>query len=162
MSEALQDVVASELLPLGLELFELRTGGTRSRPVLDVRIERKDGNKVSVEDCARASRAIEARLDSGSAEIGSNRYILEVSSPGVERPLRNAADWGRFIGRDAVVTAEGLGGDDPGLNAAEVRIVGIEGDAGAETIVLESAKGVTRRVPLAAVKKARLAFNWKR
>jgi len=159
MSEALQDIVVKELDTLGLELFELHSRGTRSRPVLDVRIERKDGAKVTVEDCARASRAIEAKLDEGA--IVSERYVLEVSSPGIERPLRNARDWSKFVGRDAVVTADPIEGE-PELSSREVRIVGIEGDAGAEIVVLEDAGGGIHRVPLAAVRKARLAFNWKR
>ena len=159
MSEALQEIVVKELDPLGLELFELHSRGTRSRPVLDVRVERKDGAKVTVEDCARASRAIEAKLDQGG--IVSDRYVLEVSSPGIERPLRNARDWSKFVGRDAVVTADAVG-EAPELSAREVRIVGIEGNAGEEIVVLEDAGGAIHRVPLAAVKKARLAFNWKR
>jgi len=159
MSEALQEIVVKELEPLGLELFELHSRGTRSRPVLDVRIERKDGAKVTVADCARASRAIEAKLDEGS--VVSDRYILEVSSPGIERPLRNARDWEKFIGRDAVVSADAVEGQ-PELSAKEVRIAGIEGDAGEEIVVLGDAGGVMHRVPLAAVRKARLAFNWKR
>ena len=159
MSEALQEIVVKELDPLGLELFELHSRGTRSRPVLDVRVERKDGAKVTGEDCARASRAIEAKLDQGG--IVSDRYVLEVSSPGIERPLRNARDWSKFVGRDAVVTADTVG-EAPELSAREVRIVGIEGNAGEEIVVLEDAGGAIHRVPLAAVKKARLAFNWKR
>jgi ribosome maturation factor RimP len=142
-----------------LELFELQSRGTRNRPVLDVRVERKDGAKVTVDDCARASRAIEAKLDQGG--IVSDRYVLEVSSPGIERPLRNARDWSKFVGRDAVVTADTVG-EAPELSAREVRIVGIEGNAGEEIVVLEDAGGAIHRVPLAAVKKARLAFNWKR
>ena len=159
MSEALQDIVVNELDSLGLELFELHSRGTKSRPILDVRIERKDGAKVTVDDCARASRAIESKLDEGS--LVSTRYVLEVSSPGIERPLRNARDWSKFIGRDAVVTAEAAG-EEPELSSREVSIVGVEGDAGAEIVVLEDAGGAIHRVPLAAVKKARLAFNWKR
>lgn len=159
MSDALQDIVKTELTPLGLELFELRTLGTKGRPVLDVRIDRADGEMVTVEDCARASRAIEARLD--AAAYAGTRYVLEVSSPGVERPLRNAADWRRFIGRDAVVTSENVeGGPDAG--SREVKIAGVEGGEGVELIVVEDGGGKTLRIPLAAVKKARLAFNWKR
>ena len=159
MNEALQNIVTTELTPLGLELFELRSVGTKNRPVLDVRIERADGEKITVDDCARASRAIEAKLDEGNM-VGA-RYVLEVSSPGVERPLRNAADWKRFVGRDAVINSH-PSDEVPGLSSKEVRIAGVEGDAGAEVIVVEDAKGSTLRVPLAAVTKARLAFNWKR
>jgi len=159
MNDALQDIVTSELIPLELELFELRAGGTRGRPVLDVRIDRADGENVTIEDCARASRAIEARLD--TAAYAGTRYVLEVSSPGVERPLRSAGDWRRFVGRDAVVTSDAVDGG-PGAGSREVRIAGVEGDAGAEVIVVEDAGGNSLRIPLAAVKKGRLAFNWKR
>ena len=159
MSDALQEIVKTELIPLGLELFELRTGGTKGRPVLDVRIDRTDGEKVTVEDCARASRAIEARLD--AAAYAGTRYVLEVSSPGVERPLRSAADWRRSVGRDAVVTSENVEGG-PGAGSREVKIAGVEGGDGSEVIVVEDGGGNTLRIPLAAVKKARLAFNWKR
>ena len=159
MNVALEEIVLNELRPLGLELFELRSLGTKSRPVLDVRIDRTDGEKVTVEDCARASRAIEARLD--EASYAGARYVLEVSSPGVERPLRNAADWRRFVGRDAVVTSDAVNG---GLDAGsrEVRITAVEGGDGEEVIVAQDGGGRSLRIPLAAVRKARLAFNWKR
>jgi ribosome maturation factor RimP len=159
MSAALQDIVVTELAPLELELFELHARGTRARPVLDVRIDRTDGRQVTIEDCARASRAIEARLDQG--ETAGTRHVLEVSSPGVERPLRSAGDWRRFVARDAVVTAD-AGDHGAELSSKEVRIVGVEGEAGSEIIVVEDAAGVTWRVPLAGIRKARLAFNWKR
>ncbi|HEX6574385.1 MAG TPA: hypothetical protein VF042_05385 [Gemmatimonadaceae bacterium] len=151
--------MTNELEPLGLELFELHSRGTKSRPVLDVRIERADGEKVTVDDCARASRAIEAKLDQGG--VVSERYVLEVSSPGIERPLRNARDFRRFAGRDAVVSANPAEGSEE-LSSKEVKIAGVEGDDGAEIVVLEDASGNSRRIPLAAITKARLAFNWKR
>lgn len=159
MNDALQSLVIKELEPLGLELFELRLGGTKGRPVLDVRIDRIDGEKVTVDDCARASRAIEARLD--AASFAGARYVLEVSSPGVERPLRNAADFRRFAGREAVVTNDAVeGGPDAG--SREVRITGVEGGDGEEIIVAEDGSGKSLRIPMRAVRKARLAFNWKR
>jgi ribosome maturation factor RimP len=157
MSDALQDIVIAELEPLGLELFELKSSGSKGRPVIDVRIERIDQQPITVDDCARASRAIEAKLDEGNV-LGS-KYVLEVSSPGIERPLRHAADWRRFIGHDAVMTVDAEGA---GLTSREIRIAGVEGDEGKETVVVEDAKGNAQRVPLAVVKKARLAFNWKR
>ena len=67
MSQALEDIVISELDALAFDLVELRRGGTKSRPVFDVRIDRRDGSKVTVDDCAKASRAIEARLDADAA-----------------------------------------------------------------------------------------------
>jgi ribosome maturation factor RimP len=155
VDDKLQGVVVAELDTLGFDLVEMRRGGTRSRPVLDVRIDRRDGGKVAIEDCVRASRAIEAKLD-GDESLISGRYVLEVSSPGAERPLYTVADWRRFVGRRAKVLAPALGG------RVEVDIVGIEEDAGAgEIAVLRDAKGLEHRIPLAEVKEARLAIKWK-
>ena len=159
MSTALQDIVVQQLEPLGLELFELQQRGTKSRPVLDVRIERIDGSKITVDDCARASRAIEAKLDEGGTV--NERYVLEVSSPGIERPLRNAKDWAKFAGRDAVVSADATDSSEA-LSSTEMKIAGVEGESGSEIVVVEDASGQSRRIPLAAITKARLAFNWKR
>jgi ribosome maturation factor RimP len=63
VKETLEALVNEELAPLGLELVELKVGGSKGRPVLDVRVDRLDLQKVQVGDCERASRAIEARLD---------------------------------------------------------------------------------------------------
>jgi len=159
MNEALETLVATEIKPLGLELFELKVGGSKGRPVLDVRVEREDGEKVTVDNCAAASRAIETRLD--AEEFGNLNYVLEVSSPGIERPLRDAKDWKRFVGRTAVVTAS-VPGDPAGRRTDEVEIAGVEGDAGQEIVIVTNERGDERRFPLAAVERARLAFHWKR
>jgi ribosome maturation factor RimP len=153
LNQALEEVVVSELETLGFDLVELRRGGTRSRPVFDVRIDRRDGEKVSVDDCARASRAIEARLDAD--ETVADRYVLEVSSPGAERPLKTARDWQRFVGRRANVTSASVGGRQ------EFEIVAVEGPPGEEVALLRDAKGAEHRVPLAAISEARLVFQWK-
>ena len=159
MNETLEDLVASEIKPLGLELFELKLGGSKGRPVVDVRVEREDGQKVTVDDCAAASRAIETRLD--AEDFGARRYVLEVSSPGIERPLRNAKDWKRFVGSTVVVTTNVLG-DPAGRRTDEVEIAGVEGDTGQEVVIVHNERGDERRFPLTSVEKARLAFHWKR
>jgi ribosome maturation factor RimP len=159
MNETLETVVASQIKPLGLELFELKVGGSRGRPVLDVRVEREDGERVTVENCAAASRAIEERLD--AEDFAGRNYVLEVSSPGVERPLRDARDWMKYVGSAAVVTSN-VPGDPAGRRTDEVEIAGVEGDAGQEIVIVKNERGVERRFPLAAVEKARLAFHWKR
>jgi ribosome maturation factor RimP len=159
MKGTLEELVASEIKPLGLELFELKLGGSNGRPVLDVRVEREDGQKVTVDDCATASRAIEMKLD--AEDFGGKRYVLEVSSPGIERPLRNAKDWRRFVGSAVVVTTN-VPGDPAGRRTDEVGIAGVEGDTGQEVVIVHNERGDERRFPLAAVEKARLAFHWKR
>ncbi len=154
MKQALESIVNQELTALGLELVELRLGGSKGRPVVDIRVDRLDHEKVTVGDCAQASRAIEARLDAAPETIPS-RYVLEVSSPGMERPLRTAAEWTRFVGRHASVNS-------PALNdRQELEIVAVTGESGQERLRLKDAKGVEREIALAEVIDARLAFHWK-
>jgi ribosome maturation factor RimP len=152
VNDSLEDVVATTLTGLDLDLVEIRRGGSRSRPTIDVRIERRDGEAVTVDDCARASRAIEARLDADGT--AGERYVLEVSSPGVERPLLKPSDWQRFAGKRAKVLSDALGGRE------EVEIVALEGDVGNEIVIVRDGRGAERRVPLSQVREARLAFHW--
>ena len=152
MKQTLEEVVTQELDSLGFELFDLRRAGTRSRPIVEVRIDRRDGGTVTIDDCARASRAIEARVDAGG--LLPERYVLQLSSPGLERPLRGPADWRRFVGRWASVNSPALDG------RVEMEIAGLEGEDGAEVAVLRDAKGAERRVALDEVTDARLAFRW--
>ncbi len=146
-------VVTQTLGSLDLDLVEFKRRGSSARPIFEVRLDRRDGEKVTVEDCAKASRAMEAALDVGL--LAGKRYVLEVSSPGMDRPLKKLADWRRFSGRLASVKSEAVGG------RAELTIVGVEGDAGAEVIVLQDAKG-QHHVPFDRIDEARLAFHWTR
>lgn len=152
MSQALEDFVRQEVEALGFDLVEFRRGGTARRPVLDVRIDRRDGAKVSIDDCAHVSRAIEPHLDA-SGLVGE-MYVLEVSSPGVERPLRNAADWRRFAGRRASVVSAALGG------RVEVEVEGVQEVDGVEIALMRDLKGNELRLALADVKEARLVLVW--
>ncbi|MEO7216613.1 MAG: hypothetical protein ABI026_00285 [Gemmatimonadaceae bacterium] len=81
MNPVLQDVVGQAIAPLGFDVFSLLQRGTKSRAVLEVRITRRDGEGVTAGDCARASRAIEERLEADGS-LGEF-YTLEVSSPGI-------------------------------------------------------------------------------
>jgi ribosome maturation factor RimP len=152
MNEQLERVVTEGLDDAGFDLVELRQGGTRSRPVLEVRIDRRDGEKVTVEDCAKASRAVEARLDTG--DLVAERYVLQVSSPG-ERPLRTPAEWRRFVGRWASVLAPDFGGRFDG------EILSVDEQSGGDAaVLLRPERGEAKRIPLAGIKEARLAFRF--
>ena len=151
VSDELEDIITAELDAIGYDLVELRRGGTRSRPVIEVRIDRRDGEAVSVDDCARVSRAVEARLDAG--QVVSDRYVLQVSSPG-DRPLKTPADWRRFVGRWVNVLSPLQGGRFEG------QLIAVEGSEGAESAVIELERRGRKIIPLADVKEARLAFHW--
>ena len=120
-------------------------------------MDRRDLEKVTVGDCEKASRAIEARLDAMPDAI-AGRYVLEVSSPGMERPLNTVADWRRFTGRSVNVKSPrfaAVGG------YAEVEIVGVRGEEGQESYLVRDLKGNEHTLARADVQEARLAFHWK-
>src|SRR5213595_2768495 len=151
LSDSLVESFRSRLEVLGLELADLRIGGTPQRPLVHVRIEwPPDGASrgVTVADCATASRMLETWLDADGA-LG-HRYVLEVSSPGLERPLRWHRHWVRFVGRDVQATVAGLG-------RVRARIVSVPDES---TVVLEPQGGTPRAVPLAGIRDARLAVDW--
>ncbi len=153
--DPLQPLIAEVLEALEFDLVELRRGGSRARQVLEIRVERRDGVKVTLDDCTQVSRALEARFD--ALESMPPHYVLEVSSPGADRPLRTAAEWRRFVGRRATVTCGALPG-----GRQEVEILAVEGEDGAAGAVVRDEKGVEYAFPLASVTQARLAFHWKR
>jgi ribosome maturation factor RimP len=164
MADARDDGLAAEVgrvvESLGLELVELEVAGNRARPILRVYLDRPEALPgqpgVSVEDCTRASRALEPMLD--AREGLSERYLLEVSSPGVERPLTRPRDWTRFAGQEVAVRGRGpLAG---GARKLEGVLLGTRGEAGDEAVTLRLPGGEEVEFPLAQVEKAHLIFRW--
>ncbi|MEO6067691.1 MAG: hypothetical protein ABIQ41_06890 [Gemmatimonadales bacterium] len=99
MVDPLETSTAELLASLGFELVEFHKVGSPERPILQIRIDLPGtvpGKTVSSDDCVRASRALERDLEERG--LVGPQYTLEVSSPGFDRLLRNAADWRRFTG----------------------------------------------------------------
>ncbi len=97
MEEKITALIESAINYLGLDLVKLTFQGG-SRKILEIHIDRKDGNKVQVKDCRDVSKNISAILD--VEDIIKDKYFLEVSSAGVERPLVKLEDFERFIDRE--------------------------------------------------------------
>ncbi len=153
--------LADRVEGLGYELVEVFWGGSGRRPQLKLRIDRADsspGAGVTVDECARVSRALESWLD--EHEALSKRYVLEVSSPGVERPLVRGRDFERFRGeRVAVSGKEVLAGLATRL---EGELLGLEGEGSeAEAVRLRLADGREVSIPRSEIRKANLLFAWK-
>jgi ribosome maturation factor RimP len=142
----------------GLAIFDVQLRREPIGMVLRVVIDRPDPGgieppeaAVGIEDCQRVSHDLSAVLDVedefGQQELG-DKYTLEVSSPGLDRPLRQEADYRRFAGRLAkIVTREPIGRQ----SAFAGRIQGVEAGA----VVLEEGRR-THRVPLDKIKRAHL------
>jgi ribosome maturation factor RimP len=132
---------------MGFELVQVRfMKGARST-TLQVMAEPRDRQRImTVDDCAELSHAISAVLDVADPVAGT--YRLEVSSPGIDRPLVKAADYDRFAGEPARIEL-----DEPieGRRKFTGRLGGLDdGD------VLLNVEGVEHRLPLRRIGKAKL------
>ena len=99
--DVLNAIIAPEAEALGLALVRVAFFGGEEDPTLQVMAERPDTRQLTIDDCADLSRRISDRLDA-LEEAGEDpiegAYRLEVSSPGIDRPLRDARDFERFEG----------------------------------------------------------------
>lgn len=154
LTDSLVEAFRVRLEALGYDLADLRIGGTAGRPLVQVRIDwpspkpNDTPRKVSVDDCGTASRALEAWLDAGGP-LGP-RYVLEVSSPGMDRPLRWPRHWVQFVGRDVNAKIQGLG-------RVRARIVSVPDE---KTVVLAVAGSEPKTVQLGDIRDAHLAVDW--
>jgi len=101
--EALTGLAAGTAEEAGLELVDLTLRGSSRRRTLRVDIDRPGPRGVDLEDCRRVSELLGAAIDTAEGLIEGS-YVLEVSSPGVDRPIRSADDIRRNTGRRVVVT----------------------------------------------------------
>ena len=106
---ALTKLIEPEARAEGFELVRVKMLGGTSDPTLQVMAERPETGQLSLEDCARLSRRLSDLLDQTDPIEGA--YRLEVSSPGIDRPLTRLPDVERWAGHEARVTlAEPLDG----------------------------------------------------
>jgi ribosome maturation factor RimP len=118
------ELIARVIAEQGAELVDVTSAGSGRRPILRVFVDVPGG--TTADACADLSRAIEARLET-SGLVGE-RYVLEVSSPGLDRPLRTRRDFVRLVGRSVEVRRR----DDAGRPAL-VGILEEVGDEGTES-----------------------------
>lgn len=148
----------------GLEVFDVQLRRESIGTVLRVVIDRPDrgvpetfDEAVGIDECQRVSHDLSALLDVEDEELEAagalaQNYTLEVSSPGLDRPLRHEADYRRFTGRLAkVVTTAPI----EGQSAFSGRIVAVEDG----TVTLEEGRR-RHRVPVAQIKRGQLAVEF--
>ena len=100
LCQKIQEMIEPSLTHLGYEIVRilLQGGDVKTVQVMVERIDRKD---MTLDDCEKVSRTVSALLDVD--DPFSSRYMLEISSPGIDRPLIKALDYVRFAGFDAKV-----------------------------------------------------------
>ena len=149
MSEQIAKLIGPIADELGYELVRIQIQGGARRATLQIMAERRDRTAMIVEDCARLSRAISNLLDEADPIAGE--YTLEVSSPGIDRPLMKRADYERFLGHEAKIE---MNSAVDGRKRFHGVVVALDGD----TVMLES-EGTTVPLPLVQVKSAKLVLT---
>ena len=140
----------------GLEVWDIVSRRESSGQVIRVFIDRQGPaatpeESVSIEDCEQVSREIGTILD--VEDPLPFTYTLEVSSPGLDRPLRGADDYRRFVGRLAkIVVSEAVDNQ----KAFEGRLRGVEDTA----VLLEGPRGRIHRLPIALITRGRLEVEF--
>src|SRR2546426_2311960 len=140
----------------GLEIFDVQFRREAPGMVLRIQIDRPGPastaeDSVSVEDCAHVSRELSAILD--VEDVVPDAYTLEVSSPGLDRPLRRPDDYRRFSGRRAkLVMREPVDGQ----KYFKGRLGGIDQDA----VLIDAEDGRRHRVPLGVITRANLEVEF--
>ncbi|MBN9540628.1 MAG: ribosome maturation factor RimP [Reyranella sp.] len=143
----IEDIVAPTIVGMGFELVRvaLSKGGT-----LQIMIEPADGRPMDVEDCANVSRALSAVLD--VEDPITDAYTLEVSSPGIDRPLTRPKDYARWAGHLArLETSMPI----EGRRRFKGTLLGLDEDC----VRLRLDDGKEAAVPLEAVTKAKLELT---
>lgn len=148
LEERIEELVSPTLSAMGFDIVRVQVQG-RQRLRLQVMVERRDGRPVIVDDCAEASRALSAILDVEDPIKGP--YTLEVSSPGIDRPLVRAADFERFAGFEAKVETV-LAVD--GRRRFRGRLLGVTG-----ADVRMDVEGKEVRLPITDIQRAKLVLT---
>ncbi|MDG4577099.1 MAG: ribosome maturation factor RimP [Defluviicoccus sp.] len=142
------DLIRPTVEGMGYSLVRVQVLG-QQRVRLQVMAERADGEPMQIDDCADVSRAISAVLDVEDPVSAS--YTLEVSSPGIDRPLVRLADYERFAGFEARIELRQM---LAGRRRYQGRLLGVNGDA-----VRLAAGGGTVELPFADIARAKLVLT---
>lgn len=142
------EIIGPSLQAMGYSLVRVQVTGSARRTV-QVMAERQDEAAMTVDDCADISRTVSALLDVEDPIEGS--YQLEVSSPGIDRPLVAARDYERFAGFEArIEVAHPIGG----RKRFKGRVLGLDGDD-----VRLAFEGEEARLPLDDIRRAQLVLT---
>ena len=145
---AVERLVAPSLAATGYEVVRVLLMG-QHRPVLQIMIERLDRRALSVDDCVEVSRVVSALLDVEDLIAGA--YTLEVSSPGIDRPLTRPEHFVRFAGFEAKLETRM---PHDGRKRFTGRLLGLEG----ERVRIATAEG-EMALPLADLQRAKLILT---
>ena len=152
---ALSRLIDPEARALGFDLVRVKLFGKGDERTLQVMAERPDTRQLTIDDCADLSRRLSDlldRLEEEGRDPIEGAYRLEVSSPGIDRPLTRLKDYQDWAGHEARITlTEKL----EGQRTFKGDLAGVEGEA----VLVRSAAGVVSTLPFAMIDDAKLVFT---
>ena len=149
------EVIEPEAIALGFELVRVKLSGQGEERTLQIMAEDPATGQLVVEQCMALSRRVSERIDAieeAGEELVSGAYNLEVSSPGIDRPLTRAKDYANWAGHDVNVSLNEPVGDHRKLRG---ELVGIDGDK----VTIEDRKAGRIGVPLDTIHSAKLVLT---
>ena len=152
-AERIARIIADPLAGLGYDLVRVQLSGGRS-PVVQIMVERSDRMAMTVDDCASVSRTLSAVLDVEDPIPGA--YTLEVSSPGIDRPLTRLADFERFAGHLARIETQ-----QPveGRKRFKGTLLGVDGETVRLAMADAPQPGATVALPYGEIVRAKLVLT---
>ena len=152
---ALTQIIEPEARALGFDLVRVRLFGSGDDRTLQIMAERPDTRQLTIDDCSDLSHRISDRLDALEAageDPIDGAYRLEVSSPGIDRPLTRLKDYADWQGHEARIT---LIEKRDGRKQFKGDLAGVEG----ADIAITTDDGETRTIPFAAIADAKLTMT---
>ncbi len=153
----INDAVAPSLGVLGYELVRIKMITIEDRKTLQVMIDRTDMTQVGVDDCQKASNQISAVLD--VEDFISEKYHLEVSSPGIDRPLTRLKDFKNFKDLEAKIETFDKIGESRKFRG---KLLGVDGDnvmIATNVVTIDSADEQKLAINFENIKNAKLVLN---
>ena len=146
---AVTKLIEPEVKALGFDLVRVMMIGGKSDPTLQIMAERPDTRQLTIDDCSDISRKLSDLLD--EKDPIEEAYRLEVSSPGIDRPLTRLSDYADWTGHEARIRF-----DQPMDGAKQVSgiIDGVSGD----TVRIATTRGL-REVPFKSIASAKLILT---
>jgi ribosome maturation factor RimP len=151
----LTEVIEPEAVALGFELVRVKLSGSGDERTLQIMAEDPATGQLVVEQCMALSRRVSDKIDAieeAGEELVEGAYNLEVSSPGIDRPLTRAKDYAAWAGHDVNVSLSESVGDHRKLRG---ELLGIDGD----TVSIEDRKAGRVEVPLKNIQSAKLVLT---
>ena len=146
----LQRLIEPEVKRLGYDLVRVQMIGGASDPTLQVMAERPDTRQLDITDCEAISRSLSDMLDQSDPIEGS--YRLEVSSPGIDRPLTRLKDFSDWIGHEARITLREPRGE-------RRQFSGLLEGLDAESVKLTDKSGQAHALPFSDISSAKLVLT---